>query len=73
MYEALDQLVLTAIGGGANSFNSIYSGPIANEAKRISATRKNDDSSRVLDRRLQALRRSNKIEFTRAHGWRIKT
>ncbi|AOZ11094.1 hypothetical protein [Cupriavidus malaysiensis] len=76
-YEKLDVLILRMIGDRPQSFSEIWSHEIADEctriaeddtkARRLSAWRA-VDADRVLDRRLQALRKAGKIRHT-GMGW----
>lgn len=76
-YEKLDALITTAIVGSSIDFNSIYQRNVKKECERIA----DEDNKardlpkwreihgwRILDRRLQALRKAGKIQYTRK-GW----
>lgn len=72
-YDALDQLILDRIGDEPNQFSNIYFGRPGSSDKGVySACRDlcvgGDDPARLLDRRLQALRKKGLIVFMK--GWR---
>ena len=71
-YEKIDALIVDAIKGGCHSFSAIYnSRSVFDEALRISMAIKLVQS-RVIDRRLQALRRRGLIVYVTGWGWRVK-
>jgi hypothetical protein len=70
-YEALDRLIMNQIGGHPQPFTIIYAKEaVYVECKRINDEDRKDagDAFRVLDRRLQALRKAGKIRSTKK-GW----
>lgn len=73
-YEKLDALILARIKGGANCFAAIYVHDIRRECMRIASEEKRD-AFRILDARLQALRKRGKIVFCPGGripgGWKI--
>lgn len=73
-YERLDWLILVTLSGRPRNFTELQSGALWAECIRLeSAT--GSDSSRILDRRLQALRKAGKIEYTGAkvgQGWTLR-
>lgn len=74
MYDKIDALIVTAIGGGRKTFSAISStGPVEREALLLSmdSVRARGEGWRVVDRRLQALRRKGRITYSRAEGWRV--
>lgn len=67
-YSKLDAAILAQIAGGnckARGLNSALD-DLAREADRDS------EEFRVIDRRLQALRKKGKIEFDTKNGWSLK-
>lgn len=71
-YDKLDRLIVGAIKGGCHSFSAIYnSRSVFDEALRISiAVKRYQD--RVVDSRLQALRRRGLIAYVNGCSWRVK-
>ena len=71
-YEKLDSLIVDAIKGGCHSFASILSGrSLFDEAMRLSHAI-GRDTQRIVDGRLQALRRRGVIVHVAGWGWRVK-
>lgn len=71
-YEKLDHLIVEAIKGGLNSFTPIFnSRNILKEAHRISNANSRD-TDRIVDSRLQALRKRGLIEHAKGRGWIAK-
>lgn len=77
-YEKLDHLIVEAIKGGASKFEAIHAGAVKDEAERLhSEDRKVRGPSakplfRIIDSRLQALRKRGLIEHAKGRGWIIK-
>lgn len=79
-YEALDALILAKIKARPATFSELYSGSVRKECDAIAKAGGNKHLAffgggspwRVLDRRLQALRRAGKIRHNRACGWSEK-
>ncbi|WP_338510162.1 hypothetical protein [Erwinia aphidicola] len=69
-YTKMDQLIIEKVKDGANTFSKIDGGGVYEEAKRISMET-GGDSFRVIDRRLQALRKRGVIEYTTKEKWRM--
>ena len=67
-YEKLDDLILHAITHVPKRFAEIYIGYIAAECHQLAQLEKGKEPFRVLDRRLQALRKAGKIQST-PKGW----
>jgi hypothetical protein len=69
MYEKLDALIISAISDGGSPLND---GAVNEEADRI-AQSTSRLTFRVIDGRLQYLRRKNRIQWQRKRpmGWRI--
>lgn len=68
-YEVLDKAIMTKMGGHAQAFSAIMVRDVREECERIA---KEDATKvepfRILDRRLQALRKAGKIRFI-SKGW----
>ena len=70
-YEKLDALIVDAIKGGCHSFSSIISGrSLFDETLRLSHAI-GRDTDRIVDGRLQALRRRGVIAHFSGRGWRV--
>ena len=70
-YDKLDSLIVDAIKGGCHSFSSIFSGrSLFDEAMRLSHAI-GRDAQRIVDRRLQALRKRGVIVYFSGWGWRV--
>ncbi|MBM2769874.1 hypothetical protein [Burkholderia anthina] len=68
-YEKLDALILASIDSGRHSSGSIATGYTRIEAERIATAQPlYDMAKRILDRRLQALRKAGHIKAT-GKGW----
>ena len=71
-YDKLDALIVDAIKGGCHSFSSIISGrSLFDETLRLSRAI-GRDAQRIVDGRLQALRRRGVIVYVTGWGWRVK-
>ena len=71
-YDKLDALIVDAIKGGCHSFASIISGrSLFDETLRLSHAI-GRDTQRIVDGRLQALRRRGVIVYVTGWGWRVK-
>lgn len=64
-YEKLDQLILNRIGNRYIPFCDIFEGAIFEECDRLTG----NEPARVLDRRLQALKKKGLISACRGKGW----
>lgn len=70
-YDKIDSLIVDAIKAGRNSLSLINSRNVFDEALRIySITKRNTD--RIVDGRLQALRKRGVIVHVTGWGWRVK-
>ncbi|MCP6327293.1 hypothetical protein NL460_13985 [Klebsiella pneumoniae] len=67
-YELLDSKILNKIGGHPTPFSSLYVRDAAEECVRIAKDENKPEPFRILDRRLQALRKAGKIRST-SKGW----
>lgn len=66
-YENLDRMILNKIGGHPAPFMDIFSRDVFNECEKLS--NKTHEGFRVLDRRLQALKKKGLIRCIRGKGW----
>lgn len=71
-YDKLDDLIVQSIKAGSNSFIIIFNRKrVLDEAHRISrATGR--DTDRIIDGRLQSLRKRGLIVHVKVWGWRAK-
>ena len=70
-YDKLDALIVDSIKGGCHSFSSMFSGrSLFDEAMRLSNAI-GRDTDRIVDGRLQALRRRGVIAHFSGRGWRV--
>ncbi len=69
-YENLDAAILRRIGAEPTPFGELYNGCVRGYCTSIAGAegKDSDDAFRVLDRRLQALRKKGRIRST-SHGW----
>ncbi|HDT6091303.1 TPA: hypothetical protein QHD31_005772 [Raoultella ornithinolytica] len=67
-YELLDSKIMNKIGGHPAPFSSLYVRDVVEECKKIAAEENKPEPFRILDRRLQALRKAGKIRST-PKGW----
>ena len=71
-YDKLDSLIVDSIKGGCHSFSAIFkSRGVFDEAMRLSHA-VGRDTDRIVDGRLQALRRRGLIVYFTGWGWRVK-
>lgn len=76
-YDALDALILASIGTQPKAFAAINVGDVAKECARLAAAEGTSRSIwgvapfRICDRRLQALRKAEKIRST-SKGWVLR-
>lgn len=69
-YQELDEKIVAEVRGGANEFGELASMLFSELEKHLPS--KWHSTDRVLDRRLQALRRSGRLQFVRGGiGWSI--
>ncbi|MBU9293054.1 hypothetical protein KTD18_16015 [Burkholderia multivorans] len=72
-YETLDAMLLSVLADGPSQFIDLQNGALWAECRRLESVTGSDDF-RILDRRLQALRRAGKIRFSgakRGEGWQL--
>ena len=70
-YDKLDSLIVDAIKGGCHSFSAIFnSRKVFDEAVRVSFD-VGRDTHRIVDGRLQALRKRGLIVYVTGWGWRV--
>lgn len=68
-YSALDAKIIGAIGGGRRGFGEVCAAA-RDEAKTLeSSPGEKAEGWRIVDRRLQALRKAGKIRYARNSGW----
>ncbi|UIZ74555.1 hypothetical protein HRV96_15350 [Raoultella ornithinolytica] len=68
-YELLDSKIMNKIGGNPTPFFSLFVRDVADECAKIAADEGGGkEPFRILDRRLQALRKAGKIRST-TKGW----
>lgn len=67
-YELLDLKIMNKIGEQPTLFSSVYVRDVAEECKKIAAEENKPEPFRILDRRLQALRKAGQIRST-SKGW----
>lgn len=68
-YETLDKAIMNKMGGHPQKFTAINARDVREECERIAATEdRKVEAFRILDRRLQALRKAGKIKST-SKGW----
>ena len=67
-YEKLDQLILNQLGSKPKPFCDIFTGDVLKESEELSVHK--NEGFRVLDRRLQALRKKGLIaNISSSKGW----
>ena len=67
-YEKLDQLILDRLNDRPSPFSDIFTGGISEECEKLAARK--HEGFRVLDRRLQALRKKGLIaNVSCSKGW----
>lgn len=78
MYSQIDQLIIFRVREGFSSFANIFSSNLKEEAERIAkeqskgrTVRDRVDAWRILDRRLQALRKKGAIKYASKTGWSL--
>ena len=68
IYKKLDAALINSIKSGNNLLHRIQSGAVTREAISI-ALLQSAEGWRIIDRRLQALRKANKIVYSSKTGW----
>ena len=69
-YSDFDKQIVSLITGGKSNFSQLVA-KLETEAKQF-CDKPSDEPFRVVDRRLQALRKSGKIEYDTKNGWSIR-
>lgn len=69
-YKHLDSLILNEIEFGNNTFAKMFNGAVVVESVNI-ADLTGREPFRVVDSRLQALRKQGKINFNKSIGWTV--
>ena len=68
-YANIDLTIINVVKNNNHRFSSIMSQMRARNFPEIAYS--NSDLGRVVDRRLQALRKQNKLRYTPTRGWHI--
>lgn len=69
-YAKLDRAILNKIGGCPVAFSGLFHSDVEEECSRIAMDEHNKvEPFRILDRRLQALRKSGVIRYVTSKGW----
>ena len=71
-YDNLDSLILAELKSGSRTFAFLNAGLVRCECDRLERAGCGE-SFRILDRRLQALRKKAKIEFDTKNGWGLRS
>ncbi|SXA09917.1 hypothetical protein [Klebsiella pneumoniae] len=67
-YELLDSKIMNNVDENPTPFSSLYVSDVAAECRRIAKDECKPEPCRILDRRLQALRKAGKLRST-SKGW----
>jgi hypothetical protein len=67
-YTEFDAQVLARIRAGVNSFVGLQASDLRKQAEALVGNK--DDAWRLIDRRLQALRKKGLVVYERKTGWR---
>lgn len=72
-YTDFDDILIAKVAGGATSFTDLRGGPLELLGNTIAGADRNGNPQgwRVIDRRLQALRKAGRLTFDRKNGWRV--
>lgn len=68
-YLMLDRALSEILTPAPTPFATLFAGEVKKECLRIAAGEGNPQPSRILDRRLQALRKAGRIYYTTGKGW----
>lgn len=71
-YKDLDDMIIKRLKTNPATFTDLMRGDIRKECDTIASLSVRGESFRVLDCRLQSLRKSGRIFFDRMVGWRLK-
>lgn len=69
-YTYLDMLIQKRIADGNNTFSKIDGGEVYKQAQWLEGQTKSS-AFRIIDRRLQALRKKGLIKYTTAEKWTV--
>lgn len=69
-YSYLDMLIQQSIADGNNTFSKIDSGEVYKQAQFLEGQTKSS-AFRIIDRRLQALRKKGLIKYTTKEKWTV--
>lgn len=73
IYDDLDGAILATVQSGKTTFSQILPAVKAKATPVAPKSRWGDDGAwRLVDRRLQALRKDGKLSYTRGAGWRVE-
>ena len=67
-YQTIDDLIVTRIKNGSTTFFWIFNREVAEEAEQLTL-HTSKEACRVVDSRLQALRKKGVISFNSKTGW----
>lgn len=67
-YSKVDAAILERVRIGKTTFAGIAGGAVWAEALKVSNV---EAADRVIDRRLQKLRKARKLTYNRPNGWRL--
>lgn len=70
-YKALDEAILQRIREGHSRASAIEGGDAEAEARKLSSAKVPE--YRIIDRRLQALRKAGRIAYEKTGGWSVVT
>ena len=70
IYKKLDEALIHSIKSGNNLLHRIQSVAVTQEAMSLALLQR-AEGWRIIDRRLQALRKANKIVYSSKTGWTV--
>ena len=70
IYKKLDEALIDSIKSGKNLLHRIQSVAVLREANSLALLQR-AEGWRIIDRRLQALRKANKIVYSSKTGWTV--
>lgn len=68
-YQDLDASLISAISSGHSEFHRIMRDPSVKDCVKTLVDQMGGDDFRYVDRRLQAVRKTGRIAYSRADGW----
>lgn len=69
-YNFLDMLIQESVASGNKTFAKINDGEVSEQAKWLEALT-NSEAFRIIDRRLQALRKKGLIKYSTTEKWTV--